>query len=125
VSRCRANRPFVLGRGRKLVEELLADRNSQQSTLGEIHPNALEYRIAHFPGASLMATVLSQPERLVILRGISWQTYNRIVAEHGENSGTRFTYDEGVLEIMVLSSRREEPNRTLALLVEVLAEEMN
>ena len=72
-----------------------------------------------------MATVSSQPERLVILRGISWQTYNRIVAEAGEKSGTRFTYDEGVFEIMVLSSRHEEPNRTLALLVEVLAEEMN
>ena len=72
-----------------------------------------------------MATVLSQPERLVILRGISWETYNRIFAEHCEKSGTRFTYDEGVLEIMVLSSRHEEPNRTLALLVEVLAEEMS
>ena len=72
-----------------------------------------------------MATVLSPPDRLVTLRGISWQTYNRILAEHGEKGGTRFTYDEGVLEIMVLSSRHEEPNRTLALLVEVLAEEMN
>lgn len=72
-----------------------------------------------------MATVLSPPERLVILRGITWHTYNRIIAEHGERGGTRFTYDEGVLEIMVLSSRHERTNRTLALLVEVLAEEMS
>ncbi|HWC76242.1 MAG TPA: Uma2 family endonuclease [Blastocatellia bacterium] len=72
-----------------------------------------------------MATVLSPPERLVTLRGISWHTYNCIIAEHGERGGTRFTYDDGVLEIMVLSSRHEEANRTLALLVEVLAEEMS
>jgi Uma2 family endonuclease len=72
-----------------------------------------------------MATVVSQPERLVILEGVSWETYERLITEHGEKCGTRFTYDEGVLEIMVLSARHEEPNRTLALLVEVLAEELN
>lgn len=71
-----------------------------------------------------MATVVSPPERLVIVQGISWETYNRLIAEHGENGGTRFTYDEGVLEIMVLSSRHERPNRVLAALVEVIAEEM-
>lgn len=70
-----------------------------------------------------MATVATKPERLVILEGVTWETYERLIAEHGEKCGTRFTYDEGVLEIMVLSSRHEEPNRTLALLVEVLAEE--
>ncbi|HEY7543611.1 MAG TPA: Uma2 family endonuclease [Blastocatellia bacterium] len=71
-----------------------------------------------------MATVTSPPERLVTLYGISWETYERIITEHGERGGTRFTFDNGRLEIMVLSSRHERPNRTLALLVEVLAEEM-
>lgn len=70
-----------------------------------------------------MATVVSQPERLVILERVTWDTYERLIAEHGESGGTRFTYDEGVLQIMVVSSRHEERNRTLALLVEVLAEE--
>jgi Uma2 family endonuclease len=70
-----------------------------------------------------MATVVSPPERLVILDRVSWETYERLLAEHGEKGGTRFTYDEGVLEIMVLSSRHEIPNRKLASLVEVLAEE--
>ena len=72
-----------------------------------------------------MATVVSSPERLVILDNVSWETYERLIDEHGERCGTRFTYDEGVLQIMVISSRHEEPNRTLALLVEVLAEEMD
>src|SRR5712691_10962033 len=70
-----------------------------------------------------MATVVSQPERLVILDRVTWDTYERLITEHGERGGTRFTYDEGVLQITVVSSRHEKPNRTLATLVEVLAEE--
>jgi Uma2 family endonuclease len=70
-----------------------------------------------------MATVVSSPERLVILEGVTWDTYERLITEHGERCGTRFTYDEGVLQIMVVSSRHERPNRTIAALVEILAEE--
>lgn len=70
-----------------------------------------------------MATVVSSPERLVILDRVTWDTYERLITEHGERCGTRFTYDEGLLQIMVVSSRHERPNRTLATLVEVLAEE--
>lgn len=70
-----------------------------------------------------MAT-LQAPEQKVILKGISWETYQRLLAEHEEQSDTRFTYDSGVLQIMVLSARHEEPNRTLAALVEILAEEL-
>jgi len=70
-----------------------------------------------------MATVVSQPEQLVILDRVTWETYDRLITEHGERSGTRFTYDEGVLQIMVVSSRHERPNRLLATLVMVLAEE--
>ena len=54
-----------------------------------------------------MATVVSQPEQLVILDRVTWETYERLITEHGERSGTRFTYDEGVLQIMVVSSRHE------------------
>ncbi len=71
-----------------------------------------------------MATVLSPPEQKVILQGVSWETYERLLAEHPESAGPRFTYDNGWLEVMVLSRKHEKPNRTLALLVEVLAEEM-
>lgn len=66
-----------------------------------------------------------QIEQKVILHGISWETYERLLAEHEESSGTRFFYDHGVLEIMVLSLRHERLNRTLALLVEIWAEEMS
>ena len=70
-----------------------------------------------------MATILSPTESRIILHGISWETYERLLAEHVESAGPRFTYDNGMLEIMILSLEHEEPNRTLAALVDVLAEE--
>ncbi|MGH7964377.1 MAG: Uma2 family endonuclease [Candidatus Binatia bacterium] len=66
----------------------------------------------------------AETEQRVILYGVSWETYERLLAEHEESSGTHFTYDQGRLEIMVLSAKHEKPSRVLALLVEVLAEEM-
>lgn len=66
----------------------------------------------------------SESAQCVILYGVSWETYERLLAEHQGSSGTHFTYDQGRLEIMVLSAKHEKPNRALALLVEVIAEEM-
>jgi len=70
-----------------------------------------------------MSTVLTPVEHKVILTGVSWETYERLLAEHQDRTGTRFAYDEGTLEIMVVSARHENPNRMLAMLVETLAEE--
>lgn len=70
-----------------------------------------------------MAAVASPAEQKVILSGVSWETYQRLLNEQQDHSGARFTYDRGSLQIMVLYARHEHPNRTLALLVEVLAEE--
>src|SRR4030095_8466672 len=71
-----------------------------------------------------MGAVLHLPEQKVILKGVSWETYERLLAEHEEESGTRFTYDSGALEILVPAARHEKPSRILTSLVEVLAEEM-
>src|SRR2546426_281851 len=70
-----------------------------------------------------MATVLTSTEQRVVLTGVSWETYERLLADYEDRPGTRFSYDEGTLEIMVRSARHEQPNRTLAMLVEVLTEE--
>jgi Uma2 family endonuclease len=75
-------------------------------------------------------SVLPQSPRLeanqcVILKGISWETYERLLAEHTESSGTHFTYDQGRLEIMVLSAEREALKQVLEVLVEIFAEELN
>jgi Uma2 family endonuclease len=57
-----------------------------------------------------MATVLNRSESIaqkVILRDISWETYQRLLTEHGERTGTRFVYDRGMLEIIIVSLKHE------------------
>lgn len=70
-----------------------------------------------------MATVVKVPEGRVVLYDISWATYEDLLADLGENGGIRLAYDRGVLEIMSPSVEHEEYNRTLNLLVEILASE--
>ena len=72
----------------------------------------------------IMATIAIPVERHVILSGVSWETYQRLGADYQDRPGARFTYNEGNLEIMVRSARHEEPNRMLALLVELIAAEL-
>jgi len=70
-----------------------------------------------------MPAIAAPPEQRVLLRNLSWETYERLLAENVESVGTRFTYDGGFLEIMVVGVGHEDPNRTLAALVEIVAEE--
>lgn len=70
-----------------------------------------------------MSTVVSPPEQRIILENTSWETYERLLAEHPNSQSPRFTYDNGRLELMVISRRHEQPNRKLALIVEIIAEE--
>lgn len=72
-----------------------------------------------------MAIVISPPEQRIMLYDISWQTYEHLLADHENRSAPRFTFDRGVLEIMSPSSEHEEYNRTISLLVEILAEALN
>src|ERR1043165_6043423 len=69
----------------------------------------------------LMLTTASPPEQRLLLHNISWETYERLLGESVNNCGTRFTYDEGNLEIMVVYIGHENPNRTLASMVEITA----
>jgi Uma2 family endonuclease len=70
-----------------------------------------------------MPAIASPVDNRLLLRNISWETYERLLGESVGNCGTRFTYDEGNLEIMVVSIGHEMPNRVLGLLVEITAEE--
>src|SRR5690349_4671656 len=72
----------------------------------------------------MATTVLELPEQKVILSGVSWDTYSRLLAEHDDSPGTRFNYDDGALEIMVLCPEHERLKQTLATLVELVAAEL-
>jgi Uma2 family endonuclease len=70
-----------------------------------------------------MATVLPTPNPRVLLRNVSWETYEGLLAGHQDSSAPRFTYDRGELEIMSPLPEHEEANRALASLVENVAVE--
>jgi Uma2 family endonuclease len=71
-----------------------------------------------------METVESRAEQRVLLRNISWETYERLLDERGDSRVPRLAYDRGDLEIMSPSSEHESVAYFVALLVAVLAEEM-
>jgi Uma2 family endonuclease len=60
----------------------------------------------------------------LILRGISWATYERLLADFQDSHAAHFAYDRGELEIMVLSFEHETLKHIIATLVELLAGEM-
>ncbi len=61
----------------------------------------------------------------VILSNISWQTFETILSEMGNDRATRLVYDHGTLEIMTPLMPHEHNNRLLEHLVFALAEELN
>ena len=73
-----------------------------------------------------MTAITSPPsssEQRIVLSNIAWETYECLLADHLDISAPRFAYDRGLLEIVSPSSEHEKDNRTLALMVEVVAEE--
>jgi len=71
-----------------------------------------------------IVTPLEQVTQKVILDNISWETYQRLLAERGEHSQPHYNYDGGKLEIMVTSYEHENLKHIISTLVELLAEEL-
>jgi Uma2 family endonuclease len=62
-------------------------------------------------------------EQRFVLRHVSWASYESLLADHTDASTPRFTYSEGMLEIMSPSSEHEELNEILAMIADIVAEE--
>jgi Uma2 family endonuclease len=73
------------------------------------------------PSAAIEAPPL---EERVVLRNVSWETYERLVEEI-DNPGTRLTYDEGLLEIMSPLEYHDRCKKLLGSLIDVLTEELD
>ena len=69
-----------------------------------------------------MVAVVRKPAQKVILSGVSWDTYEQLLTEHNEDNGTHFFFNNGELEIMVLSY--EHLSHILTLFIEFIASEM-
>ena len=72
-----------------------------------------------------METVKSPAEGRVLLHNVSWGTYERLIDERGERSVPRFFYDRGELEIVSPSAAHNRVSRIVALLIELVAQEMD
>src|SRR5436190_21291139 len=71
-----------------------------------------------------MSTVHAAPSNSLVLHGIEWRTYSRLLRLFNERRSIRLTYDRGDLEIMTLSPEHENLNLLLNHLVVAAAEEL-
>lgn len=70
-----------------------------------------------------MVAVVRKPAQKVILSGVSWETYERLLTEQNEDNGTHFFFNNGDLEIMVLSYEHEHLRETFILFINTVTEE--
>src|SRR5437867_152246 len=71
-----------------------------------------------------MVTVYRPAEQRVVLHNVTWDTYERLLAEHAGRSAPRLTYDRGELEVMSPLPEHERLNRAIQLLVPLVAAEI-
>jgi Uma2 family endonuclease len=72
----------------------------------------------------MTSNTLTQPEERIQLSGISWQTYETLLAELSYHRRLRLTYNRGILEIMAPSPEHEFYKEIVGRFVETLAEEL-
>jgi Uma2 family endonuclease len=71
-----------------------------------------------------MSTVKFPSGQRLVLYGVSWREYERMLRAFAHRRAVRLTYDRGTLELMTLSHKHENRSYLLARLVDALTEEM-
>jgi Uma2 family endonuclease len=72
----------------------------------------------------MTATLLVPPAEIIHLSGISWETYETLLAELSDRR-LRLTYNRGNLEIMAPSPEHERFKKVAGRFVETMAEELD
>ena len=68
-----------------------------------------------------MALVLHPTQERVILHGVSWATFERLLTDRGDHAGVLFAYDQGTVEITMPSAEHEMLKQFLVLIVDAIA----
>lgn len=71
-----------------------------------------------------MITTSNIAEQRTVLYNISWETFEALLAETGEDRGSRFAYEDGTLEIMTPLFEHENPKSNFGNFIIALAEEL-
>ena len=64
-------------------------------------------------------------EQRTVLHNISWETFEALLRDTGEDRGSRFAYDCGTLEIMTPLFEHENPKSNFGNFIVALAEELD
>ncbi len=72
-----------------------------------------------------MVTTSTPIEQRVLLKNISWQLFESLLLEMGEQRSTRLAYYKGNLELMTPLWEHENRNRLIERLISTLVEELN
>jgi Uma2 family endonuclease len=72
----------------------------------------------------MTATLIQSPDR-VILRNISWHTYQSLIRDFESKPAIRLTYDRGTLEIRMPLDPHETYKKLLGRLIEAATEELD
>jgi Uma2 family endonuclease len=72
-----------------------------------------------------MLTTIDQGEQRVLLRNISWQLYESLLQEIGDEGQARLSYLQGDLEFMTPLPQYETFNRQIDRAITTIAEELN
>ncbi|MFM7407558.1 MAG: Uma2 family endonuclease [Cuspidothrix sp.] len=64
-------------------------------------------------------------EQRTVLYDVSWDTFESLLKDTGENRGSRFAYDCGTLEIMTPLFEHENPKGNFSNFIVALAEELD
>jgi len=72
-----------------------------------------------------MVTTSTPAEQRVLLQNISWDFFEGLLVELGENRSTRLAYYQGKLEFMTPLWEHENPNRSIEAMIFALVEELN
>lgn len=68
-----------------------------------------------------MALVLDPIHARVILHGVTWATFERLLADRGDSAGPRLAYDQGTVELTMPSPEHEWLKGTLTQIVDAIA----
>ncbi|BAY86962.1 hypothetical protein NIES267_64730 [Calothrix parasitica NIES-267] len=72
-----------------------------------------------------MVVSYTVPEQRTVLHKISWETFETLLKETGEDRGSRFAYNGSTLEITTPLFERENPKCNFHNFIIALAEELN
>ena len=73
----------------------------------------------------MTATLIQNQSSGILLKNISWKTYESLLNELTQQGGIRLTYDRGTLEIMTPLAPHEKYKKILGRFVETVTDELN